>query len=544
MTSRPASARAIIAVALGGMFATTFPVTILTVALPDMAVELGSTEARLSLVVSLPLMLSAVALPVLGKLGDLRGHRRTYLAGFVVALLATIATATAWNDWSLIAFRTVAIVAGSATQPSSMALMLGVTEPSERSRVLGWWGATVAGAPAIGLAIGGPLIDLFGWRIVFGLQAVLQVAVLLLAVRFLPETPPRPQRFDVAGAITLGLAAGGVLLVVTEGRAWGWTHPVVPVTAVVSVVAARAFWRAEQRADSPLLPPHLAANREFVLPLAATALIGGAYMGGFFLAPLLLDSVFALSATLTSLVLLTRPVVFAASSPVGGARAVRHGNRTVAVVGTGLIAVSLAALAAGSLTAWLPVVLVGLVCQGAGQGVARPPIVTAMAATVPDEDLGLVAAAERMVFQVGSSLGVAVMVTVYGGQGDADRLAAAYVVGAVMALGAVVAVRFLAPVDAQPDTPAGEDRSARPVTAGKAKADREAGPVTGAEADQSAEPDPPAQAGRDDGVDRSAEAGDDAAPIPGAHRGPQPEASAPPRSATSPAETRRAARER
>jgi MFS family permease len=150
--------------ALAGVFATSFPITILTISLSSIAEEFGVRETTVAWVVSAPILLSAVALPLLGKLGDLYGHRRVFLLGFGASTLSALATACAWNAPSLITLRTLSAIVGAATQPAAMALIFNVYEPGKRVSAMGWWAMMGAAAPATGLVAGGPLVDLFGWR--------------------------------------------------------------------------------------------------------------------------------------------------------------------------------------------------------------------------------------------------------------------------------------------------------------------------------------------------------------------------------------------
>ncbi|HKJ23975.1 MAG TPA: MFS transporter, partial [Myxococcota bacterium] len=134
--------------ALAGMFATTFPITILTLALKPIALEFGVAETTIAWVITAPMLCSAVTLPLLGKLGDLHGHRRIFLLGFAAATVTAVATAFAWNAASLIGLRTLAAVVGGATGPSSMALIFSVYEREDRIGAMGWWSMTGAAAPA------------------------------------------------------------------------------------------------------------------------------------------------------------------------------------------------------------------------------------------------------------------------------------------------------------------------------------------------------------------------------------------------------------
>src|SRR6056297_2195686 len=209
--------RWVLLTALAGMFATTFPVTLLAVSLSTIADDFDTSETLVAWVISAPLLGSAVALPILGKLGDLFGHRRVFLTGFTASTAITALTVLAWDPFSLIALRGLAVVIGAATMPSSMALINSVHAPQQRAKAMGWWSLVAAGSPAIGLVIGGPLIDAIGWRPLFGVQAVLSVIPVVVAWLVLRETTPRRDvGFDVPGAGALALGAGGIMLALNQ----------------------------------------------------------------------------------------------------------------------------------------------------------------------------------------------------------------------------------------------------------------------------------------------------------------------------------------
>ncbi|HSL57666.1 MAG TPA: MFS transporter [Acidimicrobiales bacterium] len=441
--------RWVLLTALAGMFATTFPVTVLTVSLADIADEFDTAETTIAGVISLPLLLSALALPVLGKLGDLRGHRRVFLIGFALATVTAALTATAWDAPSLIFWRTISQVIGAATQPTSMALIMSVFPARDRVKAMGWWSMVAAGAPAVGLAVGGPLIEALGWPVLFLMQAALSAAALGIALVVLRETPRQPRApFDVAGSAALALGTGGLMFALTQGNSWGLDHPAVLVSLALAPVGFGLFVWAERRAVAPLLPLWLLARTEFAAPVVASLFTGAAYMGGFFLAPLLLRTDdFGYSLSAISLIMILRPIVYSTSSPVGGHIATRIGERTTAVIGSLVLAGSLALFAAAAAMGAIAVVVAALVLQGLGHGLNRPSISAALANSVDESNLGIAAASERMMFQVGSSFGITVLTVVYGGTGQADDLAAAYLVGAGLGLVTAVACWWIRSTD-------------------------------------------------------------------------------------------------
>jgi MFS family permease len=257
--------------ALAGMFSTTFPITILAVSLAPIAEEFGAAETTMAWVISGPMLLSAVTFPLLGKLGDLRGHRTIFLLGFVGATLVAVLTAFAWDATSLIGFRTLAAILGGATQPTAMALIFSVYPPEERVRAMGWWTMTTAAAPALGLVAGGPLVDLFGWRVVFFIQAGLSAIALVLAYVILRDTPRRRVRFDVGGAITLAIGVGGFMFAVASLRDLGSTSAAFPVSLLIGCLAMAGFVAIERKVRDPLLPLEFFRSRNFGATLVTNA---------------------------------------------------------------------------------------------------------------------------------------------------------------------------------------------------------------------------------------------------------------------------------
>ncbi len=448
--------RWVLLTALTGMFATTFPVTLLAVSLSTIADDFGASETLVAWVISAPLLGSAVALPILGKLGDLYGHRRVFLVGFGVSTVITAATMFAWDPYSLIALRGLAVIVGAATIPSSMALINSVHAPRDRAKAMGWWSLVAAGSPAIGLVVGGPLIDAVGWRPMFGIQALLSVVPVAAAYLVLRETTRRTDvGFDIPGAAALAVGAAGFMLALNQAPDHG-LDALVAGAAAVGLAGITAFVLIEARVAFPLLPLEFFRRRNFTASLVSSLFGGAAYMGGFILAPLLLQSVFAYSVSTTSLVMLLRPAAFAASSPVGGSAGTRLGERPVAMFGSVAIAVALAALGFGATTGLVALVMVALVLQGIGNGTSRPTLTALLSNSVEEADLGVAAAALRMIFQVGSALGITVLTAIYGGTERPGDFRTAYLVGAGLG---VVALVFAAMVRSTPrDERLGDER--------------------------------------------------------------------------------------
>jgi EmrB/QacA subfamily drug resistance transporter len=429
---------------LAGLFATGFTFTILANSLDSIARDLHSDVGTLQWVISGPMLIYAFGMPLLGKAGDIYGHRRVYVLGFAGFTVAAALTALAWSGPSLIAIRLIGSVEGAATGPASMALILTVFDRGDRVKAMGWWSLVGAGAPVIGLVAGGPIVDAFGWRWLFVIQAPIAAIALAVAVLILHETPRQARvPVDVRGALTLATAVASVLFALNRAPTWGWTNPAILVLIVLSPVAIIGFVTMERRMSYPLLPLDLFRRRNFAAPIAALFFVNFAYMGGFILAPQLLRKLFAFSVSRTSLVTLFRPLAFSISAPVAGYVAAQVGERPSAVVGAAMVAASMGVFALAVVQHSLPLVIVALAVSGIGMGVSSPSLTATVANAVDADQLGVASAAQQMLSQVGAVAGINVLFTIYGGHVARGPFVHAYFVGGLLAVAGVAGAALM-----------------------------------------------------------------------------------------------------
>ena len=422
--------------ALAGMFATSFPVTILAVSLASIADEFAADESTMAWVISAPMLLSAVSFPLLGKLGDQQGHRRVFLVGFAGSTVVAALTAFAWDPASLIGFRTLAAMLGGATQPTAMALIFSVTPAEQRIRAMGWWSMTTAAAPALGLFAGGPLVDAFGWRVVFLLQAAFSVIALVLAMIILRETPRLRVRFDFAGGVALTFGVGGLMYALGSVRSPASFAEWIPASLVIGVLGIAAFVFIEKRVEAPLMPLVFFRSANFSATLATNAFTSAAYMGAFVVAPILLLEL-GHSVTTASYIVLLRTASLTIFSPLGGRFGEAWGERAASVVGCAIMTVGLFISAWAAWTESLSLFIAGLVAQGAGHGLSQPSITAAIARSVASQDLGIAGAANRLMGQGGAAFGITLLALAYGGRNTPEAFALAFAVGGILSTIAV-----------------------------------------------------------------------------------------------------------
>jgi MFS family permease len=294
--------------------------------------------------------------------------------------------------------------------------------------------------------LGGPIIEAFGWQTLFLMQSALMAVAVVVAVVVLAETPkPAKPRFDFAGSFFLMVGTGAAMFTLTQAPKWSWMHPAVLLSFLLIPVGFGLFVRTERRAAAPLLPLEFFRRHNFSAAIVATLLGGAAYMGGYFVAPFILIQQFGYSIAVTSWMLLIRPVAFAAASPIGGFTAGRLGNRNTAVLGNGMLATGLFVIGLGAFLESVLVVLAGFVLQGVGEGIMRPPLTASLANSVLERDLGIAAASERMMWQVGSAFGITLLTTVYANDPTPSSFLVTFSIGALLAAFGAAATGFLRP---------------------------------------------------------------------------------------------------
>ena len=448
--TQPAGPWSVLVVALVGLFTVSVTITLLAVSLVDIAGDLGSDETTLSWVITGPMLAFGIVGPAFGKAGDIWGHKKVFLLGLFGAGVFAFATAFAWSAVSLIIFRTLSASFGAATGPPAMAIINRLFEADRRVKALGYYSLVSAGAPVLGVVIGGPLVDAIGWRVIFLVQAPLCFVALLVALVRMPETERGGRaKFDVAGMTLLALGVTALLLGVNRGGSWGWASPGVLGCFVVAVVCVPLFFSVERRAEEPMLPLSWLRRRNVTGPIASQFLVNFAYMGGFILTPVLLEKGLGYSTALVGLLIIARPLAFSVSAPAAGYVTVRVRERVAGVAGGLIVAVSMVLLAKIDIDSSYAFIVLALALSGVGLGVSSPAMAATVANAVADEDLGIAAAMQQLTMQVGSVVGIQVMQTVQASAEDSSGLvgsySSAYYVGAVMALAAAAVAAVIKP---------------------------------------------------------------------------------------------------
>ncbi|MBN1092257.1 MFS transporter [Blastococcus sp. TML/M2B] len=396
-----------------GTFMLLVDVTIVNVALPDIARDLGTSFAQLQWVVDVYALALAALVLGAGSLADLYGRRRLYLIGLVVFALSSLACGLAPDAGWLIAARGVQGVGGAIMFATTIALINTSYEGRDRGTAFGIWGAVLGAAAALGPILGGALTEL-DWRWIFYVNlpvTVLAVVMTLVAVQ--EARQPGAPRPDVPGIALFSLGAGAVVYGLVRAAAEGWATG-TSWGPVVGGLAVLVLWvLVELRRPAPMLDVRLFAGRSFSGIMLAAFVLNGAAFALLVYTSLWLQSIGGLSPLQAGCVFIPLSVVSFVAAAAGGRFLQTQPPRFV--LGGGLLLIGAGCLLMTLVDAdstWR-VLVAGLAVLGLGVGVANPTLASAALAAVPRERSGMASGAVNTARQIGFAVGVSVLGTVF-----------------------------------------------------------------------------------------------------------------------------------
>src|SRR2546423_11426428 len=388
--------------------------TIVNVALPSIRQDLHFSQTSLAWVVNAYLLTYGGFLLLGGRLGDLFGHRRLFLAGITLFTAAALVCGLCTTQGMLIAARSVQGLGGAVASAVSLSLMMNLfTEPADRAKAMGIFGFVAAGGGSLGVLLGGVLTDLINWHWIFLVNFPIGVLVVLLALRLLPTTAGSAAggRLDVGGAVTVTGALMLAVYAIVNGTQAGWTSG--QTLGLLGAAAARlaVFLWIETHVASPLMPLGLFRLRNVATANVIGVLWTATMFAWFFLSALYLQLVLGYRPLEVGLAFLPANVIMAAFSLGLSAKLVtRFGIRLPLALGLLLAAVGLALFARAPVAGnFATDVLPGMILLGLGAGMAFNPVLLAALSDVAPEDSGLASGVVNTSFMMGGALGLAVL---------------------------------------------------------------------------------------------------------------------------------------
>ncbi|TFE25537.1 DHA2 family efflux MFS transporter permease subunit [Cohnella luojiensis] len=388
--------------------------SIVNIALPTLGTDLHLDTNMLSWIITAYVLPFGGLLLLGGRLADRFGHRRVFLtgvAGFVIASAAAgFATSGAW----LLAARAIQGASAAFLAPAALALVTKLfSEPQDRAKALGIWGAVAGIGSAAGVLLGGVLTSAFGWSSVFFVNVPVGILVIAaIPVLVAKDTLGKPVSVDLPGAVTV---TGGIVALVaalSQAEGMGWTSPITLILGVIAVILLAAFIIIEKRASAPLVPFGIFRNSAVLGGNLAMLLIGGATTALFFALSVYMQQMLqydALTAGLTQLPLAGALVVFAGAVP---AIIKKLGTKWTLAASLMLFAIGLVWLSFAPSDATFAAHLLGpTMIVGVGLGGAFVAGTELAVHGVNGSEAGLASGLVNTSQQIGGAIGLAVLAT-------------------------------------------------------------------------------------------------------------------------------------
>jgi EmrB/QacA subfamily drug resistance transporter len=457
--------RSTVAVACAGAFVAFLDTTIVNIAFPDISASFaGAGRAELSWVLDGYFVVIAALLVPAGGLADRFGHKRIFLLGVAAFTVASLLCAVAPSLELLISFRVLQGVGAALIAPASLAIVLDSFPVEKRATGVGLWGAAAAAAAATGPTLGGALVELSDWRLVFLVNLPLGAAIVWAGARRLPERPPRDSRLpDLPGALMLALSLALITLGIVEGNDWGWSSAGTLACFAAGALLLAAMVARSRTHPRPIVEPALFAHRSFRVGNLGTLLFSAAFFSIVLGNVLFLTSIWSYTVLQAGLATLPGPAWTTVVSGPAGKLADRFGQRAVVVPGTILFAIGVMVLrSAGAEPDWLGLWLPGATLTGIGIGLAFPTLGSAAVRDIPDDRFATASAVNAAFRQIGAVLGTALLIAIVGDPvGLAEALSvsdSAYLFAAIAGLASGAVTLVLRPAASARDEP-GSHRS-------------------------------------------------------------------------------------
>ncbi|SNT65567.1 drug resistance transporter, EmrB/QacA subfamily [Asanoa hainanensis] len=427
--------------------------TVMNVALPHIQEGLGFSTAGLSWVINAYTLTFGGLLLLGGRAGDILGRRRMFVVGIalftVASLVGGLATSAAW----LLAARVAQGVGAALAGPNTIALISTTfTEPQRRIRALALLSAMASAGFAIGLILGGVLTDVLSWRWVLFINVPFGIAAVLLAPRHVREPERHPGRLEWPAAATATLGIGALVYGFIHASTHGWTAGETLVSLALGVVLLVTFLAIQLRSAQPLVPLSLFKDRNRAVGFVGFLLGPAAMMSAFYFLTQFLQIVLGFGPLKTGLAFLPMAGSMFAMTRIVPRLLHRIGPRPLALTGAPLMMAGLAWLTQLDTTSGYAGSLLGpMILLGLGGGLTFVPLTPVIMGSVQPRDAGAAGGVLQTMQQVGATLGLAVLIAVFGAavgpQGAAGAtdavsfvhgMNAANVVSVVIAAGLVV----------------------------------------------------------------------------------------------------------
>ncbi len=384
--------------------------TVVNVALPSIQRDLGASISGLEWTINGYTLSFAVLLATGGRLGDIFGRRRMFLAGVVIFALSSATAGFAVDSTSLVISRVVQGVGAALMMPATLSIITNAFPPHERGKAMGTWAGVSALALAVGPVLGGFLTEHVSWRAIFYLNIPVAAGAVLAALFAVRESRDWSvgREVDYLGVATLTASLTALILALIEGNRWGWGSAEIVALLVGFVVFLAAFVAVEKHVPAPMVEFKLFGDRNFLGAVVVALVISFGMLGVFFFLALYMQNILGYSPLEAGVRFLPSTLMIVIVAPLAGRLADRYGPRWLIGGGLLLLTASLASFSGIATDSSYLDLLPGFMLLGVGIAMTMSPMTSAAMNAVPVEKAGIASGVLSMFRMVGGSLGVAV----------------------------------------------------------------------------------------------------------------------------------------
>jgi len=391
--------------------------TVVNVALPSIQKDLGASISGLEWTINGYTLSFAVLLATGGRLGDIFGRRRMFLAGVVIFATSSATAGFAPNETALVLSRVVQGVGAALMMPGTLSIITDAFPAHERGKAMGTWAGVSALALAVGPVLGGFLTEHVSWRAIFYINipvAIGAVAATLFAVRESRDTSVG-REVDYAGVAVLTVGLTALVLALVEGNAWGWGSTQIVALLGLAAIALPAFVFVENRVKAPMVQFDLLSDRNFLASVCVALIITFAMMGVFFFLALYMQDILGYSPLEAGIRFLPSTLMIVGVAPVAGRLSDRFGPRWLIAGGLLIVSASLFSFSRIAVDSGYLDLLPGFMLLGIGVAMTMSPMTSAAMNAVPVQKAGIASGVLSMFRMVGGSLGIAVTGAIFQG---------------------------------------------------------------------------------------------------------------------------------
>jgi DHA2 family multidrug resistance protein len=399
-----------------GTFMAVLDATIVNVALPKLMGSFGVSVDKIEWVVTAYLLVFAVMLPTSGWVADHFGYKRTYFTSLFLFTFGSFLCGQAWNEDVLIIFRIIQGAGAGFLMPVGMAIITREFPLKQRGLALGFWSIAAAASVSLGPMVGGYLVDNINWNAIFDVNVPVGIFAMFVTLVIQREYRTEIARsFDFVGFLSMSVFLAFLLLALSDGNAaWntgGWTSPFILSCFALSAIGLVVFLVTEFSIKHPMIELGLLKNFNFAVTNAILFIFGLGMFGSTFLLPLYLQNALSYTALQSGMMFLPVGILQAFMSPLSGIVSDKVSPKIPAVLGIGLLGISLYLNGFLTLDSEYNQIMLPLILRGFAMGLLFTPLSTLALSEIPREKMAQASGLFNVIRQIGGSFGVAIMGT-------------------------------------------------------------------------------------------------------------------------------------